>query len=76
MQFEYARLKKFIEYLKKEYQLAWFDVFKIYMSMDIERVVEMEENRNYDFALETNSYKPQGNHEISFLNSLTINLSE
>lgn len=75
-QFEYARLKKFIEYLKVKYKSEWFEAFKAYTSMNITSVVEIEEKEKITFSLRTDNYKPQGHHEISFLNSLTENIHE
>jgi len=75
-QFEYARLKKFIQYLKMKYKEEWLDAFKAYMSMNIINVAGIEEKDKINFILTKDHYKPQGQHEISFLNSLTENIHE
>ena|ERR1022692_1731609 len=67
MQFEFARLKKFIEYLKVKFKEKWLDAFQIYMSMNITKVVEIEEGIISETPVNTISYKPQGKQEKNFL---------
>jgi hypothetical protein len=71
MQFEYARMKKFILYLKIKYKDKWLEAFKAYSSMNITTVVELEETRKINFDFKTDNYKPKGEHEKNFLAILT-----
>jgi hypothetical protein len=73
-QFEHAQLKEFIEYLKVEYGENWLDAFQIYSSMNITKIVELEENGNIEIAKvvhENNLYQPKGKHEKNFLSILS-----
>ncbi len=42
-EFDHARLKKIIEYLKEKYKENWLQAFAVYKSMNIPDVAEMEE---------------------------------
>lgn len=75
-QFEYARLKKFILYLKEKYKEKWLVVFEVYMSMNLTRVVEMEEAGTTNYNIMVTDYKPKGEFEKSFLAHLTGKLTE
>jgi hypothetical protein len=76
MQFEYMRLKKFIQHLKEKYRSEWFDAFKIYISMDITSVVEMEEREIKVFSSQKNNYSVSGDNERRFLQVLTGTIHE
>jgi hypothetical protein len=75
LQFEYARLKKFIQYLKEKYKDKWLQVFKVHMTMDIVGFLELEENGKINFRKNV-QYQPQGEHEKSFLAILSTNIHE
>ena len=70
LQFRHARLKKFIEYLKEKYQDNWLDAFQRYESMNITRVIELEEIGKMNFN-STDKYKPAGQQEKRFLKVLS-----
>lgn len=70
LQFRHARLKQFIEYLKEKYKEKWLDAFQRYESMDITKVIELEEMGKMTFSI-TNNYKPAGNQERRFFNLLS-----
>ncbi len=68
-QFEYVRLKKVIEYLKLKYKGEWLEAFKVYGSMNLLDVIEIEEGRKIKSLKE---YNPQGEHERKFLNNIGL----
>lgn len=68
MQFEYARLKEFIQYLKKKHKEKWLDAFKIYTEMNFIKVIEIEEMVNQD--THGIDYQPRGKKEKNFLATL------
>ena len=70
LQFEYARLNKFIESLKLKFKDNWIDVFKKYTSMNVTDVIEIEEMEKVIPAKNVLSYKPKGKHEMNFLSKL------
>lgn len=74
-QFQYARMKQFINYLKVRYKGQWLDAFQSYSSMNITRVVELEEMGKVTFSI-TDKYKPKGNKEKSFLKVLSKEINE
>ena len=71
MQFESARLKKFIDYLKEKFKEKWLDAFQVYMSMNITNVIELEESKIVHFVKDIKqAYKPTFHHEKRFLTTL------
>jgi hypothetical protein len=78
MQFEYARLRKFIDYLKEKYKSEWLDAFKAYLSMDILSVVQLEESEKGKeiVRVKKDNYKLIGEHAKQFLAILTLKTSE
>ena len=73
MQFEAARLKKFIEHLKVRYKQNWLHAFETYTSMNITQVVTLEEAGSMR-TIHSN-YKPNGQAEKDCLEQFTKKLS-
>jgi hypothetical protein len=75
IQFQYARLKKFISFLRREYKESWFEAFQAYMKENILHIVEFEEIKCKPSA-KASTYQPVGEHEITFLASLSKQINE
>jgi hypothetical protein len=67
MQFEHARLKKFIEWLKGKFKDKWLEAFKAYSSQNMINVIEIEEGEESRKPVNTLGYKPLGKEEKKFL---------
>jgi hypothetical protein len=76
LQFERARLKNFVQYLKSEYKEKWLDAFKAHMNLNLLGVIEMEENFKLNLKNKTEEYKPAGYNENLFLTRLTNLIAE
>jgi hypothetical protein len=76
VQFERARLRKIVDYLKREYKEKWMESFKAHMNLNLLEVIEMEENFKLNLKGKIEEYKPMGEHEKLFLTRLTKLMTE
>lgn len=76
LQFEYARLRTFIQYLKQKYPEKWLEAFQAFIEFDIICIVKLEEERlmkndiRNEQGQKLNSYQPL-DYELKILSRLT-----
>ncbi len=70
LQFEQARLKKFIRRLKQQHGRQWQDVFEAYAGNDLLRLSELDSVETSE-RIQNDWRRPMGEHERRFLSALT-----
>lgn len=74
-EFEIARLKKIILFLKIKYKDKWFEAFKNLVNSNVFEFAKLDDSVS-STPIKPNGYAPKGNHEKSFLSRLTEQIDE